>query len=130
MFLLLSQLRSAGQLRNRTGIECSIPLQVMVLIPLCYNGRMAAEHTPSLPGFSWNEDSTLRVANSDRKLRRWGSVQQASAMLDDCDRVIIYDLIECGSIRGYKRKPHRANSHWRIDLLSVWEHKQRQMVAQ
>ena len=78
---------------------------------------MAAEHTPSLPGFSWNEDSTLRVANSDRKLRRWGSVQQASAMLDDCDRVIIYDLIECGSIRGYKRKPHRANSHWRIDLL-------------
>lgn len=91
---------------------------------------MAAEHSPALPGFSWHEDNTLRVPNSDRKLRRYGSVQQACKMLDDCDRVIIYNLIEVGSIRGYKRQPHRVNSHWRVDLLSVWEHKQRQMVAQ
>lgn len=90
---------------------------------------MAADPTPTFPGMSWLEDTTLRVPNSDRKLRRYGSVQQACKMLDDCDREIIYDLIDCGLLRAYKRRPHRPNSHWRIDLLSVWEHKQRQMVV-
>jgi len=81
------------------------------------------------PSFSFNEDAFLTVRDSDRKLRRWGSVAQAAKVLDECDREIIYDLIEVGSIRAYKRRPHRPNSHWRVDLLSVWEHKQRQLTA-
>lgn len=81
------------------------------------------------PAFSFTEDAFLTVQASDRKLRRWGSVAQASKILDECDREIIYDLIEVGSIRAYKRRPHRPNSHWRVDLLSVWEHKQRQLTA-
>ena len=89
---------------------------------------MNATDAPALPGFSWTEDSLLAVPKSDRKLRRWGSVQQACKILDDCDREIIYDLIETKQVRGYKRRPHRPNSHWRVDLLSVWEHKQRQMA--
>lgn len=88
-----------------------------------------SETSPSLPAFSFFEDATLTVAKSDRKLRRWGSVQQACKILDDCDREIIYDLIATHEIRAYKRRPQRSNSHWRVDLLSVWEHKQRQMVA-
>ena len=80
-----------------------------------------------LPTFSFFEDAQLAVPNSERKLRRWGSVQQACRVLDECDREIVYDLIATGEIRGYKRRPLRPNSHWRVDLLSVWEHKQRQM---
>jgi hypothetical protein len=26
-------------------------------------------------------------------------------------------------------RPHRPNSHWKVDLLSVWEHKQRQLAG-
>lgn len=85
--------------------------------------------TATLPGLTWTEDEFLRVPDSDRRLRRWGSVQQACKVLDDCDREIIYDLISTGEIRGYKRRPNRPNSHWRVDLLSVWVHKQRQMAA-
>ena len=87
-----------------------------------------SQPSPAVPEFSCTEDTYLTVARSDRKLRRWGSVQQACKVLDDCDREIIYDLIEVAAIRGYKRRPHRPNSHWRFDLLSVWEHKQRQMA--
>ena len=88
-----------------------------------------SEPTPSLPGVSWTEDAFLKVADSDRKLRRWGSIAQACKILDDCDREILYDLIAVGSVKAYKRRPHRSNSHWRVDLLSVWEHRQRQFVA-
>lgn len=83
----------------------------------------------AMPTFSFYEDAILTVANSDRKLRRWGSVQQACKILDDCDREVLYDLIETKQVRAYKRRPHRPNSHWRVDLLSVWEHKQSQMAA-
>jgi hypothetical protein len=85
--------------------------------------------TPPMPTFSFYEDATLSVAKSDRKLRRWGSVQEACKILDDCDREIIYDLIATQQVRGYKRRPNRSNSHWRVDLLSVWHHKQSQMAA-
>jgi hypothetical protein len=85
--------------------------------------------SPSLPGLSFTEDSHLRVANSDRKLRRWGSVQAACKILDECHRETLYDLIEVGAIRAYKLRPHRPNSHWKVDLLSVWEHKQRQLAG-
>ena len=88
-----------------------------------------SESTPSLPGVSWTEDAFLKVPNSDRKLRRWGSVKQASKILDDCDREVIYDLIAVKAVRGYKLRPHASNSHYKVDLLSVWEHKQRQLVA-
>jgi hypothetical protein len=87
---------------------------------------MTSQSSPELPGLAWTEGHTL-TAKSGTKLRRWGSVQQACKILDDCDREIIYDLIRVDSIRGYKRRPHASNSHWRIDLLSVWEHKQRQL---
>lgn len=82
---------------------------------------------PTLPGVSWTDDAFLKVPGTDRKLRRWGSVQQACKILDECDREIIYDLISVKAVSAYKRRPHAVNSHWRVDLLSVWEHKQRQL---
>jgi len=90
---------------------------------------MAATDTPALPEFSFSQDTFLKVEKSDRKLRRWGDLNQACKILDDCHRTVIYDLIAVGSVRAYKLRPHRPNSHWKVDLLSVWEHKQRQMSA-
>ncbi len=87
---------------------------------------MATEQLP-LP-LAWTADANLALPNGGH-LRRWGSVEKACSMLDDCDREVIYDLIHVGAIKGYKRRPHRKNSHWRIDLLSVWHHKQGQMVS-
>lgn len=80
------------------------------------------------PTFSFYEDAYLTTPKAERKLQRWGSVAQAGKILDECDREIIYDLIATKEIRAYKRRPSRPNSHWRVDLLSVWEHKQRQMA--
>lgn len=88
-----------------------------------------SQQPPAMPVHSFIEDSTLRVPKSERELRRWGSVRQACKILDDCDREVIYDLIAVGQVRAYKRQPQRPNSHWRVDLLSVWEHKQRQMAG-
>lgn len=85
---------------------------------------MALEQLP-LP-LSWTADAHLALPGGG-KLRRWGSVEDACKILDNCDRETIYDLIHTGYVKGYKRRPHRPNSHWRVDLLSVWEHKQGQM---
>jgi hypothetical protein len=79
-----------------------------------------------LPGLSWVEGQQLTAAGGN-KLRRWGSVKKASEMLDGCDREVIYDLIAVGRVKAYKLRPHRVNSHWKVDLLGVWEHKQRQL---
>jgi len=79
-----------------------------------------------LPLSSWTDGSTL-VARNGTRLQRWGSVRKACAVLDDCDRQVIYDLVHSGQITGYKLNPRASNSHLRIDLLSVWEHKQRQL---
>jgi hypothetical protein len=87
---------------------------------------MASADPPLLPGASWTEDATLSTSKGT-KLKRWGSTQAACRILDDCDREVIYELVAMGMIRGWKLRPHRSNSHWRIDLLSVWEHKQRQL---
>jgi len=54
-------------------------------------------------------------------------VRMACKILDDCDRQVIYDLRESGQITGYKLNPKASNSHLRIDLLTVWEHKQKQL---
>ncbi|RYD19911.1 MAG: hypothetical protein EOP88_17130 [Verrucomicrobiaceae bacterium] len=89
---------------------------------------MPEASAPELPGLCWTEGQTL-VAKGGTKLRRWGSVQAACRILDDCERHVIYDLVAAKSIKGYKLKPHVPNSHWKIDLLSVWEHKQRQIHA-
>ena len=92
----------------------------------CYRVGMRATDIPELPGLSWTEGQTITVQGGG-KLRRWGSVRKACQILDGCDRQVIYDLVAVGSIVGYKLRPHRANSHWKVDLLSVWEHKQRQL---
>jgi hypothetical protein len=81
-----------------------------------------------LPLESWTDGTTL-VAKGGNRLQRWGSVKKACKILDDCDRQTIYDLRASGQIKGYKRNPQASNSHLRIDLLSVWEHKQRQLVG-
>lgn len=78
-----------------------------------------------LPLFSWTEDQYLRTKQGGR-LRRWGSVKEACAILFGCDRKAVYDLLEAELIEGRKLKPHRPNSHWRVDLLSVWEYRERQ----
>jgi hypothetical protein len=90
---------------------------------------MAETTAPALPEFSFAQDTYLAVPKSDRKLRRWGDIKAASKILDDCDREVLYDLIAVGAVRAYKLRPHRPNSHWKVDLLSVWEHKQRQLTA-
>jgi len=89
---------------------------------------MATMETPLLPGMSWTEGNTLTTATGAR-LRRFGSVQMACKILDDCDRHVIYELRDSGLIKGYKRRSDRINSHLRIDLLSVWEYKQRQLAG-
>lgn len=79
-----------------------------------------------LPLSTWTDGSTL-VARNGTRLQRWGSVKKACAILDGCDRQVIYDLWHSRQIGGYKLNPQASNSHLRIDLLSVWEHKQRQI---
>jgi hypothetical protein len=88
---------------------------------------MARMITPELPGLSWTEDAVLRTPQGG-KLRRWGSVREACKMLGNCDRETLYRIVDSGLVRGYKLRPDVRNSHRRVDLLSVWEHKQRQMA--
>jgi len=88
---------------------------------------MSASSLPELPGLSWTEDATVATAKGG-KLRRYGSVKKACEMLDDCDVKAIYCLVKVGSIRAYKLRPHRPNSHLRVDLVSVWEFKQNQLA--
>ena len=87
---------------------------------------MSAAAQPSLPGVSWTEETTI-TTSAGRKLQRYGSVKKACEILDHCDVKVIYDLRAAGCIKAYKLKPHRPNSHLRVDLVSVWEHKQRQL---
>ncbi len=90
---------------------------------------MSEPALPTPPVVSWTEDEYLRVPNSDRKLRRWGNVKQACKILDNCDRDVIYDLLAIKAVKGYKLRPHVSNSAFKVDLLSVWQHKQRQLGA-
>ena len=84
--------------------------------------------TMPLPGISWTEDSHVKTpSETSRALRRYGTVENARAILDHCSREVIYDLIALGCIKAYKLRPHSKNSPWHVDLLSCWEHKQRQM---
>lgn len=87
---------------------------------------MTATEIHELPGLSWTEDATVATAKGG-KLRRYGSVKKACAMLDDCDVKAVYCLVKIGSLRAYKLRPHRPNSHLRVDLVSVWEFKQKQL---
>ncbi len=80
-----------------------------------------------LPFASWTEGTELTAKNGT-KLRRWRSVQAACKILGDCDRQVIYDLAAAGLISAYKLNPTKRNSHLKVDLLSVWEHKQRQLA--
>ena len=89
---------------------------------------MSEQITPTLPGISWTENTQITTSQGKR-LQRFGSVKKACQILDDCDVKVIYDLRKTGSIRAYKLKPHRPNSHLRVDLVSVWEHKQRQLAG-
>lgn len=89
---------------------------------------MAAPESPTLPGFSFTEDQHLTTSKGT-KLRRYGSTKQACKILEDCDVKVIYELHKVGMIRAYKLRPHRPNSHLRVDLVSVWEHKQRQLAG-
>jgi len=79
------------------------------------------------PERSWTEGTKL-ATKSGGQLTRWGDVATACQILDDCDRELIYTLITSGQIKGYKRNPQRPNSHYRVDLLSVWRHKHAQMA--
>jgi len=81
-----------------------------------------------LPGLSWEDDRTLKRSDGGT-LRRWGTVEQACRMLDDCDRHDVYVLIGAKLVAGYKLKPWAKNSKWKIDLLSVWRFKQSQLAT-
>jgi hypothetical protein len=85
---------------------------------------MSSAMTYSLPGVSWTEDNFITTSKGKRLSKR-GSVQKACEILDGCDRSTIYDLLEAKVIRGYKAGIGK-NAHWKVDLVSVWEHKQRQ----
>ena len=84
--------------------------------------------TMNLPLFDWAEERFL-LTREGKRLDRWGDVKKACAILDGCRRQELYDLIDARMVRAYKIKPHRPNSHWRVDLLSVWKHKQGQVQA-
>ena len=60
-----------------------------------------------------------------QRLDREGSVKKACAVLG-CTRQQIYDLISAGLVDAWKVKPHRPNSHWKLDMLSVWRFKKNQ----
>ena len=87
---------------------------------------MPATCCQELPGLSWTEDAMV-AAGKGGKLRRFGSVAKACEMLDDCDVKAVYRLIQAGTIRAYQLRPHRPNSWYRVDLVSVWEFKQAQL---
>jgi len=87
-----------------------------------------SEATADLPLFDWAETTYLRTREG-KKLERWGRVKQARVILDNCSKQDIYDLIAAGFIKAYKRRPDRENSHWRVDLLSVWNHKNSQIKS-
>lgn len=79
-----------------------------------------------LPLRSWTEGMTLR-SQEGKPLRRWGSVREAREMLWGMDRHALYGLIGAGEIAGVK--PGKAsNSHYRVDLLSVWRYKQSRLA--
>ena len=86
---------------------------------------MRAMDQLALP-ISW-EDGNFLATGDGRRLRKFGSVQKACEIMDGCDRQVIYDLYHAGLIRGYKNNPTKKNSHLRIDLLSVWNHKHSQL---
>ena len=67
------------------------------------------------------------MTKSGTRLQRWGCVQRACKILDGCDRQVIYDLHAAGLIAAYKLNPTKRNSHLKVDLLSVWEHRQKQL---
>jgi hypothetical protein len=77
---------------------------------------------------TWTEGTKLNTA-SGRKVDRFGSTKRACMILDNCDRQVIYDLLASGQIAGYKNNPAARNSHFKVDLLSVWRHKERQISA-
>ena len=60
---------------------------------------MSASSLPELPGLSWTEDATVATPKGG-KLRRYG-------------------LVKVGSIRAYKLRPHRPNSHLRQDTIRL-----------
>jgi hypothetical protein len=83
--------------------------------------------TPTLTGFSWSDDSHVTTKDG-RRLRRWGTVAAACAILDDCDRQTIYDLRDAGLIKAYKPNSRAKNGHLKVDLMSVWLHRQGELA--
>jgi hypothetical protein len=79
-----------------------------------------------LPLFEWTERQQLRSQKGEM-LEREGSVAQACRILGGCSREALYDLIHSGVVEAYKMRPDKSNSHWRVDLLSCWNHKMRQL---
>jgi len=73
-----------------------------------------------MPLRSWGERDSLRAQNGTR-LKRWGSVKQACAMLWGCGKDKVHSLIEAGEIDGFKTGAR--NAPYKVDLLSVWEYK-------
>lgn len=88
---------------------------------------MSDPTAPGQPGVSRTNDEFLKIPKSGQELWRWGSVREACRILDDCDRGVIYDLLAVKAVRGYKPRLDSSNSHFKVDPLSVWEHKQRQL---
>ncbi len=84
---------------------------------------MSEQDHPTLPGQAWDEGSVLRSRNGSR-LQRWGSVQDAGRMLWGYKKDVVYELIKAGEIKAIKRGRSRTHN-WRVDLVSVWEFKQR-----
>lgn len=80
-----------------------------------------------LPVEAWDEGAMLR-AQGGKRLQRWGSVQMARKMLWGYGKDKIYLMIEAGEIFAVKGGAGRTAS-WRVDLVSVWEHKVRAEAA-
>lgn len=77
-----------------------------------------------LPLHAWDEGMELEARDGSR-LRRWGSVGEMSRVLFGLERRACYYLIERGEVVGFKLGK-ASNSHYRVDLVSVWEYRQRE----
>ena len=75
----------------------------------------------TVPANSWEEDATI-LTTSKRRLSKWGSTAQAGKILFGAGRKKVGMLREAGLIRGVKQGTAK-NSHWKYDLVSVWEAK-------
>jgi len=68
------------------------------------------------------------TTSAGKRVKRWGKVKDACMILDGCDPTTVHNLIHAKVVIGYRLNPRAKHSHFRVDLLSVWNHRQQQLT--